>query len=362
MKEVISIEYLKNLNNALYKILDCSFDGIAIITTDLKHVFWNVGAELITSYSKQEIMGKTCGEAPIHHYDENGIDLCQFGCPALKGLQESNLIQVRMYCNHKNGHRVPLMVHVSSIKDEHGDIIAIMEIFRDISQEEDYHLLQEKFTYTIKKYVSKATYTEVIEHIENDSTHPREAKEREITVLYLDVVSFTAFSEQTSPEEIISLLNELFSLCEVIIEECHGDIDKFIGDAVMATFLDANDAVQAAQKIQFEGLSVLNHQRNQYSKKPIRLRIGMDTGKVLQGNIGSSRRKDLTVIGDSVNTAARIQTLCEPGSIYISSSTFTHLHQEYAQLFSFYDEMSVKGKTGKIKVYKLLKATRHFSR
>jgi two-component system sensor histidine kinase ChiS len=157
--------------------------------------------------------------------------------------------------------------------------------------------------------LSTATMDEVQDQLQG--TTEAKARVRELTVLYLDVVGFTSFSERNPAEAVATMLNELFGVCEVITRECHGDIDKFIGDAIMAVFIDANDAVAAGRKV-LSAVLRLNETRQARGLEGIRIRIGINSGSVIQGEIGTSSRKDVTVIGDVVNTAARIESATEP--------------------------------------------------
>jgi adenylate cyclase len=163
---------------------------------------------------------------------------------------------------------------------------------------------------------------EVMDHLQSGSE--AHAKVRELTVLYLDVVGFTSFSERNSPEAVATMLNELFGVCEVITRECHGDIDKFIGDAIMAVLIDANDAVAAGLKV-LSAVLRLNQTRSDRGLEGIQIRIGVNSGSVIQGEIGTSSRRDVTVIGDVVNTASRIESATEPMRMGISEATHARL-------------------------------------
>jgi class 3 adenylate cyclase len=145
------------------------------------------------------------------------------------------------------------------------------------------------------------------------------------------------------------MLNDVFGVCEAVITECHGDIDKFIGDAVMAVFVDANDAVRAAERILGQALPHLNAARAAEGREPIALRIGMSSGTVIQGDIGTVDRRDLTVIGDVVNIAARIQAATPPNSIAASEATVSRLRTPTA--FRPAGEVPVRGKRHLVPLY-----------
>lgn len=164
-------------------------------------------------------------------------------------------------------------------------------------------------------------------------------------------MNFTGFSENKAPEEVVRLLNNLFGICDVITREGFGDIDKFIRDAIMAVFNDANDAVRSAMRILDTGIPGLNQVRHARNKAPIAIRIGINSGLVLQGDVGTVDRKDLTVIGDSVNIAARIEKASLPNRLMISEATYARLDEELSQKFTFHQEHELRGKAQPIKLF-----------
>ena len=291
-------------------------------------------------------MGRCCHDSMLNHIDENGTMLCFTACPLHRSIQTGESIRAKVYPRHKDGRRFPVYTHIGAIRDETGAIIAGIEVFRDISREEEFRLLQEKFNGLIKRYVSTATMDEVMDHVQGGSEG--HARVRELTVLYLDVVGFTTFSERNSPEVVATMLNELFGVCEVITRECHGDIDKFIGDAIMAVFIDANDAVAAGRKV-LSAVGRLNETRRERRLEGVRIRIGINSGSVIQGEIGTSSRKDVTVIGDVVNTAARIESATEPMRMGISEATYARLRDP--SHFRQSNTLQVKNRTAPVKVY-----------
>jgi len=343
------LELLKP-GSELLKILDSLYDGVYIVTPHRKILYWNKAAEEMTGFLKEEVLGKSCGDNILNHIDENGILLCRSNCPILKAIREDKNISAKVYPKSKSGKRFPVETHISPLYNEAGEVIAAIEVFRDITHQEELRILQEKFQTMIKRYVSETTFQEVRERISANSNSgaPRVL---DMTVLYLDMVSFTAFSERHKPEEVVKLLNELFGVCEVITRECLGDIDKFIGDAIMAVFSDANDAILAALKILNTGIPELNRVRLENGEEEIAVRIGINSGLVLQGDIGALERKDLTVIGDTVNIAARLEKAALPNRLMISEATLARLEPQNYLKFQYHNSLDLKGKTEQIKAY-----------
>jgi class 3 adenylate cyclase len=137
---------------------------------------------------------------------------------------------------------------------------------------------------------------------------------REVTVVFADVVAFTGFAEKTSPEKAVAFLNELFTILSEIVFRHDGMVDKFLGDCIMAIFRGPDAAAQAlnaAEDMHAFVSSNLPRWREAYSFD-VELGIGVASGEVLIGNLGSSTRMEYTAIGDAVNVAARLEALARP--------------------------------------------------
>ena len=178
---------------------------------------------------------------------------------------------------------------------------------------------------------------------------------RETTMLFTDIRGFTSMSEKSNAQEIVDMLNEYFELMVDIIFKYEGTLDKFVGDEIMALFgspVAHKDDCYRAVKTAFEMLEVLaefNRQREAVGKRPIHIGIGINTGDVVAGYLGSSRALEYTVIGDAVNTGARLCSDAQAGQIIISEATFTRVKEYF-----ICDELppaSLKGKENMQKVY-----------
>jgi PAS domain S-box-containing protein len=346
---VSSFEALQQfLSEKTTRLLDCVFDGVYIVDTARRIVFWNKGAEAITGYSAAEVIGHSCKDNILNHINEEGVLLCRTACPLVRAIQTDSRIEEKVFPLHKDGRRVPVSTHVAPIKNEAGRIIGAIEVFRDIAAEEELRIVQAKFEKLIRQYVSETTYETIMASISKDV--PVSAVSKDLTVFFLDIVGFTALAEKRRPEEVVRLLNLCFSLATQIVKQHAGDVDKFLGDGVLAVFIDARDAVNAAVSFLENGLSGLNQTLDQKGLPPIEVRIGINSGRLVHGDIGSEERKDLTVIGDAVNTAKRIQEQAEPGTFLISESTYARLRDQHA--FEFSLEISLRGKAEPIRLFR----------
>lgn len=169
---------------------------------------------------------------------------------------------------------------------------------------------------TLERYVSKDVVREIAENPDS-YLQILGGQRKEMVVLFSDLKGFTADSERLDPAEMVTLLNEYFREMVDVVFQYSGTLDKFIGDALMATWgglrptdleEDAQNAVQAALKMK-ERLAAINVQRSELGIVPWGSGIGISNGPAVFGNIGSQQRMDMTVIGDTVNLASRIEGL-----------------------------------------------------
>ncbi|RLB48759.1 MAG: adenylate/guanylate cyclase domain-containing protein, partial [Deltaproteobacteria bacterium] len=142
-----------------------------------------------------------------------------------------------------------------------------------------------------------------------------------------DVVAFTPLTERLSPEEVVSLLNELFTVMTELVFRHGGTVDKFVGDCVMAVFGaptaqadHARRALDCAEDM-MRWLSTANPGWEERYGATVQLAIGVHSGEAIVGNIGSERRMEYTAIGDVVNVAARLEAIARPMQILVSSAT-----------------------------------------
>ena len=177
----------------------------------------------------------------------------------------------------------------------------------------------------------------------------------EATVVFIDICGFTAISENESPDTVVKLLNRFFDLMVKEIIDQDGFIDKFIGDAVMAVFrgeyhLDRAIEACLSVKTEINNLSSLSDIDN---FKP-NVSVGINSGEMICGNIGCVRlrRLDYTVIGDSVNTAQRLQSVADPGQILINNTSYEEVKGSFN--CNKIGEVHLKHKTDPVVVYEVL--------
>lgn len=180
--------------------------------------------------------------------------------------------------------------------------------------------------------------------------------QREMTVMFSDIRSFTTLSEQLSPKQNFDLLNDFLSRISPVIRIHQGFIDKYIGDGIMALFPhQAQDALDAAMEM-LEELSLFNEERRDAQQPPIQVGIGLHTGMLMLGTIGESERMEGTVISDAVNTAARMEGLTKlyGTTLIISQQTLDQLEQPDKYPLRYLGEVRVKGKSHSTGIYEVL--------
>ncbi len=214
-----------------------------------------------------------------------------------------------------------------------------------------------------KEVMSRYLSAEAVSHAEetalSDPSGETAVRKEARTILFIDIVGFTTLCEESEPEKVINLLNEYFDLCVSRIMENNGTIDKFIGDAVMAVFGGHEAAVVAAVKSSVEIIDTLKEMKmlKNSSLQNIDLRIGINTGKVVIGDLGSRHfRRDYTIIGDEVNVAQRLESRAPENSILVSSSVASFAPGNF-EVESF-GTISLKGKKEKTETW-LIKGLIH---
>jgi adenylate cyclase len=244
--------------------------------------------------------------------------------------------------------------------EERGDELghlgrSLGEMARSLAASEKELVEQTRVRTALSRYLS----ADVVELIAREPERLRLGGERrEVTVLFSDVCGFTRLSESLPPETVVALLNELFTFATEIIHRRGGIIDKFIGDSVMAVWGtpeprpdDARQAVEAAMELR-RWVETGNRRWRQKWGVEIQLAMGIHTGTVVAGNLGSEKRMEYTVIGDTVNVAARLESLAQPGQILVSSATRERLGPD-AEVLRHLGERALHGRNATTSVFEV---------
>ena len=216
-------------------------------------------------------------------------------------------------------------------------------------------IYRKKVLSAFKKYVAPQVVEEISK--QKDFKIILGGENRNIAVLFVDIRGFTPMSESLEPEQVVGILNEYLQLTTQSVFKNGGTLDKFIGDATMAIFnapFDLEDyiykAVCTARDIA-AGSAELEKKLMERFGRSISFGIGINCGNAVVGNIGCEYRMDYTAIGDTVNTAARLESKAGPGEILVSEAVYEHLrgrvHMEYV------GQLQLKGKKEPANVYRV---------
>ena len=182
----------------------------------------------------------------------------------------------------------------------------------------------------------------------------------DVSVLFTDIRGFTTISEKMDPQQLVALLNEYFTEMVSIVMQEDGVVDKYIGDAIMAVFGapvpkpgDAVHAVRAAVRMR-HALQVLNRSLEARGLPVLKTGIGIHTGPVVAGNIGSEQRMEYTVIGDAVNLASRLETSTKELGVEVLVSEQTYELTKHAIDARPVREITVKGRAQPVLAYEVL--------
>lgn len=204
------------------------------------------------------------------------------------------------------------------------------------------------------KFVSPQILEKLLKEKESIS---QKGQRKVMTVLFSDIRGFTALSEKNSPDDVISILNEYITEMVEVILSYNGTLDKYIGDAIMAFYNDPVElpdhplkAVQTAISMR-EKLFALNKKWESQGIEPLKIGIGINTGEMIVGHMGSPRLVDYTVIGDNVNLTSRIESLTKEYNVDILISETTYNEVKDSINAEYVDEVVVKGKTKAVKIY-----------
>lgn len=215
---------------------------------------------------------------------------------------------------------------------------------------------EEVFRRRLERYHSPQVVDMILRKAEGEKDDLLEAKDVSVTILFTDIVGFTRLAERLSPLDVNMLLNQYFSRMTDIIFEFDGTLDKYVGDRLMAIFgaplekdNDAERAIRAALKMRKVLAAMM---KSASPEKRFDVRLGINTGHVVAGNVGSPKRMDYTVIGDSVNIASRLESSAEPNQILIGEETFRHVKKKFKT--REVGSKTFRGKTEPITVYEVL--------
>lgn len=206
--------------------------------------------------------------------------------------------------------------------------------------------------------ISRLIPPSVVEQVlKGELTIEKGGRQQEVTMLFSDIRGFTTMSDGRPPQEIVNTLNEYFEVMVDILFKYSGTLDKFVGDEIIGLFGapiaidDAPFKAVACALAMLQGLEEFNRTRAAENQAPIRIGVGINTGNVITGSIGSTRALQYTAIGDAMNVASRLVNVAGSGEVIVSEDTYRHLvgRVEATAL----PPVKVKGKAEELKVFRI---------
>ncbi|MBI9046095.1 MAG: GAF domain-containing protein [Anaerolineaceae bacterium] len=337
-KTLSEVTELKNLMDNVFS----SIPSGVVTTDEFNHI-------TLVNRSAERILGKVA-ETIIDTPLKEGLESIY---PLIKPYYESVLQTDQAIIDMEGSPVLPeigrldLRFSLSPLKDSFKQTQGVAVVMEDLTERKRLEAQKRLF----ERMVSPA----VIDQIDPHSISLG-GQRSQITALFADIRGFTSFSESVNPEELVMVLNQYLSAAAEAILNENGTIDKFLGDAVMAWFnapvLQEDHPMRAIRA----AISIRNSLDSLHRRVPAHLRlsfgIGIHVGDAIMGLVGSERRLDFTAIGDSVNTAKRIQENAGPGQILISQQVYEFVHENVVTAKP--DQIQAKGKREPLLVYEVL--------
>lgn len=346
-------------NARLFRQIRMQLAEITEMKTLMDDVFASMGSGVITIDNKDEVSlynpaaGRILGVPGSHVESRPYKEVLESVDPNLSDLvaeliskvkDEGKLQTTEIDISTRNGSNdVTISLNVSPLKDVQQKTLGVAMVVDDISEK--------KRMESVRKYLPPSLVDRV-----RDLDSAQRPQRRSMTVMFADVTGYSTFSEQLEPELLVEIINEYFTVAAEAINDQFGVIDKFMGDAVMALYntqLNPQEdhserAVRTALNMQ---AALDEYLKTVPQSRHLHFSIGIHTGEAVAGNVGSSFRKDFTVIGDAVNLAKRLEENAESREIIISQSVYdsvSHLVNVAPR-----EPMTVKGRAALEQTYLL---------
>jgi len=335
-------EDVLNERNYNEGILRSTTDGIVTLDADDRILTANDAALRILKQARTDLVGHPLGEL---FSGPNG-----WVSNTLERVKQSGHREIAVEMElHLEQENASVNLAVNPLIDVNEEQIGSMLVLEDITSEK-------RIRSTMARYMSP----EIADQLLASGESILGGNDQKASILFSDVRNFTTMSEALGARETVSMLNEYFERMVDVVLTHKGVLDKFIGDAVMALFgvpfngeHDADDAVKVANAM-FVALRLLNQERHAGGKAPIGIGVGISTGIVVVGNIGSTKRMEYTAIGDSVNLASRLESATKYYGVGVLISEFTKAELTSKTLLREIDLLRVKGKHEPVAIFEAM--------
>ena len=325
--------------------------GVGIMIVDKNRIFTEVNPKLCETlgYKKEELIGNS---AEMIHISNQTYR--EFGEKAFNLVREKKTVNLEWRFKRKNGELIWFRIAGDPVAEQEEVLWTIVDITERVEAQEKIEQLAGK----LSKYLSPQVYQSIFSGEKNVKI---EAYRKNLTVFFSDIKGFTEITDSLEPEVLSSLLNNYLNEMSKIALKYGGTIDKFVGDAIMIFFGDPETKGQKEDAKACVLMAIEMRERMKYLQKmwedqgiskPLRIRIGVNTGYCNVGNFGSEDRLDYTIIGGEVNLASRLESNADAGQILISHETYALVKNQI--ICEKKEEIKVKGIAHKVQTYQVV--------
>ena len=333
---------VQNMKNYSDGMLQSMSNGVITLDDEGKIVTCNAAGLKIMSVTEEEILGLTGKE---HFVDKNSWVMDQ-----VEEVLKTQEAEITMDAELSFGEeKISANTSVLPLSDPEGKNLGTLIMIEDISSEK-------RMKSTMSRYMDPG----IADQLLAGGDDVLGGQDLVATLLFSDIRGFTTLTEALGAQGTVKLLNDYFTIMVDCISKEEGMLDKFIGDAIMAAFGvpishdDDEDRAMRAAISMLTSLEDWNTERKKQGQLPVYMGIGLNTDKIVSGNIGSPKRMDFTMIGDGVNLAARLESACTAYSAKLLISEYTVAKLKGTYQIRDVDNIIVKGKTEPVGVYEVL--------
>ncbi|HBB36145.1 MAG TPA: hypothetical protein DC064_31315 [Cyanobacteria bacterium UBA9273] len=353
-------EALKQAEEKYRRIFENAMEGIFQSTPNGRYISANPALAQMYGYdSPEELMGTITNiQYQLYVDPQRRAEFVQL----MEQQGAVSEFESQVYC--QDGTMIWISENARAVCDVDGVVLYYQGFVEDITQRKQAEVERQKFTeqlFQLNKAYLRFVPRQFLQLLDKESivdVELGEAVQQNMSILFADIRDFTTLSERITLEDNFKFINAYLSRMEPAIIENNGFIDKYIGDAIMALFSgEADNAVKAGIDM-LNRLAEYNTTRTRPERPPIHIGIGINTGSLMLGTVGGHNRMDGTVISDSVNLAARLESLTKDYgvSLLISHHTFQSLHHPVEYAFRVIDRVKVKGKSKMVSVFEIFEA------
>jgi len=333
---------VQNMKNYSDGMLQSMSNGVITLDEEGTIVTCNAAGLKIMSVTEEEIIGLTGKE---HFIDKNSWVMGQ-----VEEVLKTQEAEITMDAELSFGEeKISANTSVLPLSDPEGNHLGTLIMIEDISSEK-------RMKSTMSRYMDPG----IADQLLAGGDDVLGGQDLVATLLFSDIRGFTTLTEALGAQGTVKLLNDYFTIMVDCISKEEGMLDKFIGDAIMAAFGvpishdDDEDRAMRAAITMLTSLEDWNTERKKQGQLPVYMGIGLNTDKIVSGNIGSPKRMDFTMIGDGVNLAARLESACKAYSAKLLISEYTVAKLKGTYQIRDVDNIIVKGKTEPVGVFEVL--------